>query len=233
MLRVAEDRFLHGHLLSRWVTDYIDLEESLAVGSIAQEELAHAATLIELAGLDERARDGLIFERPLQEWRPTAIVTYRLEDWPAAVLRGYLLATVGVTGSLLLSGARDPELRSAGQVMVAEQQLHVTHWERWLSALGNSDRTAGELRARGADVLPLARDVFGEPAFDESSGAAAHAAWLEAISPVLGDVGVPVDLLRGPPIPRSGGATTELVEILDEVRAERTGAGDGVRGLYR
>jgi 1,2-phenylacetyl-CoA epoxidase catalytic subunit len=233
LLRVAEDRFLHGHLLSRWITDYVDLEESLAVGSIAQEELAHAATLMEFAGLDDEGRDDFIFERPVEDWQPSALVTHRLHDWPATVLRGYLLASVGEIGSVLLSHARRPELQSAGQVIAAEQRLHVTHWERWVTMLGRDDRTGDELRARAAAVLPLATDVFGAPAFDEANGEAAHAAWVDAVSGTLTEVGIAVDALGSAPTPRGTSAGSELADILGDVRSLRVGAGDGVRGLYR
>lgn len=233
LLRVAEDRFLHGHLLSRWITDYVDLEESLAVGSISQEELAHAATLMEFAGLDDEGRDAFIFERPVQAWQPTALVAHRLEDWPAVVLRGYLLASVGEVGSVLLSHARRPELQSAGQVIAAEQRLHVTHWERWVSMLGQDQRTGDELRARAAEVLPLATDVFGSPAFDQANGEAAHSAWVEAVSVPLAAVGIPVDALGRTPAPRAVRDSTELADILGDIRSLRVGAGDGVRGLYR
>ena len=50
--RWADDLFLHGHDLTRWITDYVDIEESMAVGSMSQEELAHGATLLEFAGDD-------------------------------------------------------------------------------------------------------------------------------------------------------------------------------------
>lgn len=233
LLRVAEDRFLHGHLLGRWITDYVDLEESLAVGSISQEELAHAATLMEFAGLDVEGRDAFIFERPVEEWRPSALVAHRLHDWPAAVLRGYLLASVGEVGSVLLSHARRPELQSAGQVIAAEQRLHVTHWARWVTMLGQDARTSDEFRARAAEVLPLARDVFGVPAFDEASGQAAHSAWVDAVTGPLSAVGIPVEALGSTPAPRGGLDGSELADILGDIRSQRVGAGDGVRGLYR
>jgi 1,2-phenylacetyl-CoA epoxidase catalytic subunit len=233
LLRVAEDRFLHGHLLGRWITDYVDLEESLAVGSISQEELAHAATLMEFAGLDDEGRDAFIFERPVEDWQPSALLAHRLHDWPAAVLRGYLLASVGEVGSVLLSHARRPELQSAGQVIAAEQRLHVTHWERWVTILGQDERTADEFRARAAEVLPLARDVFGTPAFDEASGEAAHTAWVDAVSGPLSAVGIPVDALGRSPAPRGELGGSELADILGDIRSQRVGAGDGVRGLYR
>jgi 1,2-phenylacetyl-CoA epoxidase catalytic subunit len=233
LLRVAEDRFLHGHLLSRWITDYVDLEESLAVGSISQEELAHAATLIEFAGLDAEGRDSFIYERAVEAWQPSALVANRLHDWPATVLRGYLLASVGEVGSVLLSHARRPQLKEAGQVIAAEQRLHVTHWERWVTMLGQDERTGDQLRARAVEVLPLATDVFGAPAFDESNGEAAHLAWVEAVSGPLSAVGISVDALGRTPTPRAAQGGSELADILGEIRSLRVGAGDGVRGLYR
>src|SRR5439155_15983405 len=130
-------------------------EESLAVGSIAQEELAHAATLMEFAGLTDEGRDAFIYERPADAWQPSALMAHRLSDWPATVLRGYLLASVGEVGSALLSLNRKPELQSAGHVIAAEQRLHVTHWEHWVKMLGRDERTGDDLRARAAVVLPL------------------------------------------------------------------------------
>ena len=233
LLRVAEDRFLHGHLLGRWITDYVDLEESLAVGSIAQEEMAHAATLIEFAGLDAEGRDAFIFERPAEAWQPTALVAHRLHDWPAAVLRGYLLASIGLVGSSLLSRARRPELRDAGEVIRAEQRLHVAHWERWLVMLGRDERTGDRLRTRAVEILPLARDMFGTPAFDEVIGAEAHAAWLAASSAPLSAAGISLDLLGRSPAPRGALHGSDLPAIVEEICSLRVGAGDGVRGFYR
>lgn len=232
LLRVAEDRFLHGHLLSRWITDYVDLEESLAVGSIAQEEMAHAATLIEFGGLDLKQRDSFIFERPVQQWQPTALVTHRLETWPATVVRGYLLASVGVIGSLLLSGAHRREVRDAGEVMVAEQRLHVTHWQRWLSLLAGDARTRDELRGCADEVLPLARDVFGDPAFGRADGEQAHLAWVSSVAEALGAAGISTQALGDSPAAR-GRSVGDVAGILAEVRSLRVGADDGVRALYR
>jgi 1,2-phenylacetyl-CoA epoxidase catalytic subunit len=233
LLFVAEDRFLHGHLLARWITDYIDIEESLAVGSIAQEELAHAATLIEFAGLDAGARDAFIYERPTDQWRPTALVAHRLLDWPATVLRGYLLASIGMVGSLLLSGAKRPEVSSAGEVMAAEQRLHVMHWQRWLTLLGDDAATAAELRSRSAAVLPLACDVFGAPAFTDTDGISAHQAWIDTIAKPLAEVDIEVDVLGAEPRPRQSQPDSDLTAILGDIRAERSEVTDGVRGLYR
>lgn len=237
LLSQAEDHFLHGHLLVPWITDYVDLEESLAVGSMAQEELAHAATLMELAGLDLHGRDQFIFERPESAWAPTALLTYRLRDWPATVLRAYLLATAATVRSLLLSGSADPEWARAGEVLLAEQRLHVTHWQRWVLLLGQDGRTSAEFRARAREILPMAADVFaaptGGPADEPAIAQAAHAAWVDSLTGPLSEVEISPVALGSSPQPRRRDEGSELTQILAEVRELRRGPDDGVRGLYR
>ena len=79
----AEDLFLHGHDLARWITDYVDLEESLAVGSMSQEDLAHAATLWAGLGHDSEWRDEKVYRSDPSSWRPSRLCTSRLLEWPA------------------------------------------------------------------------------------------------------------------------------------------------------
>src|SRR5437867_3120062 len=135
LLAAATDSLIHGELLSMWIIDYVDLEESLAVGSIAQEEYAHAATLFLAAGLDDAARDRYVYEAPLEEWRPARLVGSRLHDWPSTVVRGLLLAHAGIVRAEAMLASDEPQLRSAGGVFRAEYELHARHWSRWIAIL--------------------------------------------------------------------------------------------------
>jgi hypothetical protein len=99
--------------------------------------------------------------------------------------------------------------------------------------LGQDERTGDAFRARAAEVLPLARDVFGSPAFDQANGETAHAAWVAEVSGPLSAVGISVDALGSAPTPRGGPDGSGLGDILGEIRSQRVGVGDGVRGLYR
>jgi 1,2-phenylacetyl-CoA epoxidase catalytic subunit len=237
LLLAAEDHFVHGHLLSGWITDYIDLEESLAVGSIAQEELAHAATLMNVHGLDDVGRDAFVYQRPVEQWWPTRLLAHRLHDWPSTVVRGLLLAHAAVVRSERMSAAEEPAVRDAGVVLAAEQRLHVLHWQRWVHLLGGDPRTADELRQRAAVVLPLARDVFGSSSSsDTPRDREAHTTWVCRVDAVLREVDVPVGALGDVPTARScADQQPELLQVLADVRLLRTGTGvgDGVRGLDR
>lgn len=231
----AEDHFLHGHLLGSWVVDYIDLEESLAVGSVAQEELAHAATYLSLDGLDEAGRDDFVYERPVETWHPTRLLTHRLHDWPATVVRGVLLSHAALLRAEVLCGSDSEPVRAAGAVIAAEQQLHVTHWQRWARLLSGDPRTASEFDHRAAVVVPLGRDVFGRVRpVDPASGRRLHQSWAQRVASAFDDQQMVAQALGDEPLTRGAASGhAELVEVFDEIRGIRFGPDDGVRGLYR
>ncbi|MER7400522.1 hypothetical protein ABT381_33985, partial [Streptomyces sp. NPDC000151] len=89
---LADDLFLHAHRLAERTVDYTELEEALAVGSIAQEDLAHARTLLGLLGYDEAAADAHFFDRPAALWQPTALTASARDGRAWAVARGLYLA---------------------------------------------------------------------------------------------------------------------------------------------
>lgn len=231
LLAWAQDHFLHGHLLAYWITDYIDLEESLAVGSIAQEELAHAALLLELAGYDAAGRDQIVYSWDPALWSPAELVTRQLDDWPSTVLRGLLMSTAAAARTGWMTRAAPAARRDAAGVLRAEQRLHITHWERWAFRLSRDPRTGNEIRAASAALLPLAADLLDGAGDDEQAARQVHRAWARDAADVLGRVGLPADLLAVAPRPRRRYAGLDA--ILSSVRELRTTPEDGVVGMYR
>lgn len=236
LLRCAEDQFLHGHLLSGRVVDYVDFEESLAVGSIAQEQLAHAALLIELAGLDVEGRDELVYERPLADWWPCALLAVDADDWPTTVVRSLLIGTAGMVWSGSIVDGADSAAAVAARVMRADQELHTAHWNTWMRLLAGARRTRDEIRDRCADLFPRARDMFGAaPGMPGPAGAQAlHDAFIAELGDATAAVGLSPDLLGATPEPRrSGTDRAGIGAIVQTVRMLRVGRDDGVRGVYR
>lgn len=223
LVRWAQEHFLHAHQLTPWITDYVDLEESLSVGSIAQEELAHAAVLMELAGHDADGRDEIVYGWDVNRWTPSALVTVPLVGWPATVVRGLLLSTAAVVRTSGLGD--DPTCRAAAQVLLAEQRLHVVHWTRWVRRLRADARTVGALTTTTAELMPLATDLF-DAVPDELMVERLRDAWSREVSALLPDS---ADQTR----PAAARTKQALSEILGEVRALRTTPDDGVLGRYR
>ncbi|MER8012180.1 Phenylacetic acid catabolic protein [Streptomyces sp. NPDC094149] len=194
-LALAEDLFVLGNRLGERIVDYIDLEESLAVGSIGQEALAHAETILSLHGFDASAADAHLFERPQEQWRVSRVIG-RLTDWPSTVVCALVIAAAV---SVLA------EERAAGEPAFAairdEQLVHLEHWRRWARALAAWPETSEEFTQAYAEVTHCAGDLFGAGPHDAVTQAL-HA----RLTALVGDSGVPGSRLPHQPVPRAAGS---------------------------
>lgn len=230
----ADDLFLHGHDLTRWITDYIDLEESLAVGSMAQEDLAHAAALFAMIGLDATDRDRRIYQRPVDEWHPSTLIAARAVDWPDAVARAFLFSEAVASVVAHLTGSDDEPTARTAQVIQAEQDLHVRHWHRWVKILSRDPMTAKEFRAALEARAAMASDLFGTAA--QAAGElpldTIHDQWRRRVQAALlalgtDEVALPTTAPRRP-APKNG----ELAEVLAGIRQIRTSHPDRRYAIY-
>lgn len=223
--RWADDLFLHGHDLTCWITDYVDIEESMAVGSMAQEELAHGATLLEFAGDDPEERDWRLYRRPVEEWTPSEPVAHPVRDWPVAVARALLVTEATLTVVDHLAEGADPPFASALQVVRAEQELHARHWRRWVKILHGDPSTVDELRRAFAEQAEGSADFFGAipDSDDDEVLGELHDEWRRRVAKALEESGVTdVDLPETPRPRRGRGPDDDLAEILSGLRAVRT-----------
>ncbi|MFE7857347.1 Phenylacetic acid catabolic protein [Streptomyces sp. NPDC057403] len=208
---LAEDLFVLGNRLGERIVDYIDLEESLAVGSIGQEALAHAETILSLHGFDEAAADTRLFERPQEQWRVSRVIG-RLTDWPSTVVCGLVIAAAV---SVLAEERADDE--PAFAAIRDEQLVHLEHWRRWARALAAWPETSEEFTQAYAEVTHCAGDLF---------GAGPHDAVTEALHARLAarvdDSGVPGSRLPHQPVPRAAGTGgSVLADCLERGRLVR------------
>jgi len=232
----ADDLFLHCQQLIRWVTDYVDLEESLAIGSVAQEELAHAGVLLDLAGCTPEDRDRLIYRRELSGWHPSRLVLWNADDWPATVARGFLLTQGSLAMVSALEQVGGDRLAGAATVIAAEQQLHARHWRRWVEILAHDPDTTELFAASLAAAVAATDDFFGLPGVLPVSldPAALHRAFLDRVGKELVELGVDVPEFPAGPVGREpGGGAPGLDRLLHQVRRIRDAHPDRVYGICR
>jgi ring-1,2-phenylacetyl-CoA epoxidase subunit PaaC len=238
VLAWCDDLFLQGHQLAAWVTDYVDLEESLTMGSIAQDLLAHAAALMGTCGVSAEERDWRIYERPAEEWFPSRVSLAPDGDWAAAVARGFVLNRATLVFRRYADLPDRPRVRELAQLIWAEQDLHARHWERWVRILASRPELSVGFRAALDQALNDAADLFGVPRGvdhpDEiltgASPLEMHTQWVQDSARSLAACGVPESCLPAAPSARKPGHTSEaLLDILTEVRSwrrERAVSGD-------
>lgn len=240
LLAFSDDLFLHGHHLSRWITDYVDIEESLAVGSMAQEDLAHSASLMSSSGIGLDTRNWRIFERPPAQWSPSLMSHAPSHVWSDTAARG-LLTTLGFEVLLeQLDPREDPDAGSL-TVMRAEQALHRRHWERWLRIISTDPESARDLDSSLSRMAGSGADLFGDVPGDQQPDGAqpvepfgpldldeAHRLWVERVDGVLDAFDRDIEMPRHRVDRAPGDRSAPLVETLDSIRAVRRSHPDRV-----
>jgi len=96
LLAFADDEHLIGQQHTEWIGVAPFLEEDLALASIGQDELGHAAMLYELVcerdGVEatDESIDALAYGRGAQEYRSCGLVEYSTTDWAEALVRHWI-----------------------------------------------------------------------------------------------------------------------------------------------
>ena len=102
---MADDEFVIGFSDSEWTGIAPLLEEDVAMSSLAQDELGHAAALYallaELAGTDA---DALAYDRPPEEYRHARLLDHGRGDWAMTIARRYLYDTADAVRLDALAG---------------------------------------------------------------------------------------------------------------------------------
>lgn len=242
----SQDLFLSGHRLGRWMTDYIDLEESLAVGSMAQDDLAHAGLLLEVTGVDERGRDHLFYGAPPEQWRCSRLMASSFDQaWADVVASSVCLSEAVLVLAGWLEGSLDPERARGIRTMASERRLHAEHWERWLCLLVGEESTRAEIQMSMDRAVELASDLFGAEdvgggvpgstptELPEADLPALHREWGRRLEDRARRCSMAIEV-PGSSVPRGGAASVPtFARLVAEVQALRGPDVDATYTVYR
>lgn len=233
LLSLADDKLILGHRNSDWTGLGPILEEDIAFSHMAQDEMAHAQAIYEVAGeLLGRSADELAFGRRPDEFRCAQIVEVPDEfDWATALARKLFCDHFDALRLQRMAKSSWKPLADLAARMAAEEQLHVEHMDGWMVRLGRGTAESRERLQRALDALaPLSPMLFemveGQQALADASlypgcGPTAFQEWREQLRQVtdksdlrLTDLQPPADNARGG---RHGVHSPHLAELLDEM----------------
>lgn len=238
----CDDLFLQGHQLARWITDYVDLEESLAMGTVAQEHLAHAAALLGVCGMTPAERDRHVYERSEESWFPSALTFLPSQDWSGTVAHSFLLNQGVMVMRAALNLPDLPRVQQLAEVIRAEQDVHARHWSRWLTVFASDAALTSEFDDRLARAAEQAGDLFGFPAgssgpdglLGDADPVTMQRKWADSVRSALSAAGLACpDLPEVPRERRPGDAYPELKSILTDLRFARGPDGSRHYEVYR
>lgn len=170
LLSMADDEFVIGFSDSEWTGIAPILEEDVAMSSLAQDELGHAAALYDLlAGLTDTDRDALAYDREPVDYRHARLLDHGRGDWAMTIARRYLYETSdAIRLEALAGGSWAPLAELVGKIR-REERYHLMHISAWLERLAGAGGEAGErLRFALAALGPDAGTVF-TPLDDEAT----------------------------------------------------------------
>lgn len=169
ILGFADDEHLMGQQHTEWIGAAPFLEEDLAMASIGQDELGHAAHLYALlAGDDDQAIDELAFGRGATDYRSCHLVEYTTTNWAEQLVRHFLYDAAEELRWQLFERSSDVRLRELATFVAREESFHRRHADGLLSVLLQTAKPRREVYAALQTLLPLALGLF-EPVAGEAA----------------------------------------------------------------
>ncbi len=162
LLALADDELIIGHRHSEWTGWAPHLEEDLAFSSIAQDEMAHARLLYELAGpIAGKGVDELALGRPPEGYRHAVICERPNGHWGYTVARQYLYDTADDVRLAALEASSFKDLADVVRTIRLEERYHLEHARLWFRRLADGPVQAREKLAEGLErAVPEAVAIF-------------------------------------------------------------------------
>lgn len=164
ILAFADDEHLMGQQHTEWIGVAPFLEEDLAFASIGQDELGHAALLLEaIVGSEDADIDALAFYREPSDWRSCALTEVNLPEWSDTLVRHWLYDAAEELRWQLFAGSSVQHLADISVRAASEERFHRRHGDALLDVLLTVDDARDRLIASLHKLLPVALTLFDGP----------------------------------------------------------------------
>ncbi len=200
---MADDEFVIGFSDSEWTGIAPLLEEDVAMSSLAQDELGHAAALYALlGGLTDTDPDALAYDRTPDAYRHCRLLDHGRGDWAMTIARRFLYDTADVVRLEALAGGSWAPLAELVGKLLREERYHRMHAGAWLDRLARSrgearDRLLAALGTLAPDAATVFTPLPGEAALIDAGVLAApmlelERRWRASIGPTFADLDLPM-----------------------------------------
>jgi ring-1,2-phenylacetyl-CoA epoxidase subunit PaaC len=164
-LRLGDDALILAQRLGHWISRAPELEEDVALGNIALDQLGHARSFLTYAGgaLGEggtpKSEDDLAYFRREHEFRSAHLFEQPNGDFAATIARQFVVSYYQFELYRRLTGSTDATLAAIAAKAVKEVDYHRDHSAQWVLRLaGGTD----ESRKRMIHGLKLMWPYVGE-----------------------------------------------------------------------
>ncbi|MEV8039503.1 1,2-phenylacetyl-CoA epoxidase subunit PaaC [Arthrobacter sp. NPDC080082] len=168
-LRLGDDALILAQRLSHWISRAPELEEDIALGNIALDQLGHARSFLTYAGgLDGRSEDDLAYFRREHEFRSVQLFEQPNGDFAVTIARQFAVSYYQFELYRRLAQSSDAMIAGIAAKAVKEVDYHRDHSAQWVLrlALGTEESRARMIHGL-AVVWPYVDELFRD---DELTG---------------------------------------------------------------
>lgn len=173
MLRLADDRLIHGHRLSEWTGHGPELEEDLALANMALDMIGHAAALYEYAAEIEGKEDDdyYAYFRDDIDFKNVAMVELPKGDFAFTIARQFLFSAYSYyLYQKLIETVTDEQFRGMLRKHFKEIKYHLRHSREWVLRLGDgTEESHNRIQNAFDEIWMYTGELF---AIDETEKAA-------------------------------------------------------------
>lgn len=224
-LRLGDDALILAQRLGHWISRAPELEEDVALGNIALDQLGHARSFLSYAGAAwGQTEDELAYFRRESQFRSAHLFEQPNGDFAATIARQFIAASYQFPLYRALSNSTDPMLAAIAAKAVKEVDYHLDHSTQWVLRLaGGTAESRRRMQAGFKMMWPFAGELFeDDPLTARLGGAAVVPSSLKAeFGRTTGAILAEAELdVTGHPMATGGGRRGQHSEYLGFVLAE-------------
>lgn len=161
-LRLGDDALILAQRLAHWISRAPELEEDIALGNIALDQLGHARSFLSYAGgLDGRSEDDLAYFRREHEFRSVELFEQPNGDFAVTIARQFVVSYYQFELYRRLAESTDATLAGIAAKAVKEVDYHRDHSAQWVLRLALGTEESRERMIHGFKVIwPYVEELF-------------------------------------------------------------------------
>jgi ring-1,2-phenylacetyl-CoA epoxidase subunit PaaC len=173
LLRLADDRLIHGHRLSEWAGHGPELEEDLALANVALDMIGHAASLYSYAAQIEGKEDEdyYAYFRDDIDFKNAALLELPRGDFAFTIARQFIFSAFSYfLYTNLISTVDDEQFKGMLQKHLKEIKYHLRHSREWVFRLGDgTDESHERIQNAFDEIWMYTGELFDMDEADEAA----------------------------------------------------------------
>lgn len=185
-LRLGDDALILAQRLGHWISRAPELEEDIALGNIALDQLGHARSFLTYAGAAwDKSEDDLAYFRREHEFRSVQLFEQPNGDFAATIARQFVVSYYQYELYRRLTESTDATISAIAAKAVKEVDYHRDHSAQWVLRLAGGTEESRTRMIHGLRIMwPYVAELFRD---DELTDRLAQAGIAVAPSSLKGD----------------------------------------------